>query len=407
MILDASNMTSQQETPVTTHTVVLASPNDWDEWIELIKRKANANQIWKYVDPSTAVDKLPKLIEPTRPEPKDVNGRKTKLSELDEDEKEELRMLRLEHRDNLKLYRKQQSAFDTLCSQIQSSISRTYLVYTFNCDTTYNVLVALKKRVAPTDEARKIHLATQYAKLKKAPRNQNLEAWMQEWEKVYTECVELKLPEVDGNRSLKDFLYAVESVSTSWSEYWKNKLQNRESGGKELPTFFDLVERYRNHRRTELAQKGKTPQGAFAATFKDEPSESSTTPESKPEPSADEKKKEGRPMRPYLCGKRHYFNQCWYIVESTRPSGWKPNEEIQKKVEDKIANAKPEFKARIEQIKKDDKDNQKPNDGNQQSLKKPGAFAAYQTGAFTTTSDYELRDSVILDSGTNIHVVND
>ena len=83
-------MSSQQETPVTTHTVVLASPNDWDEWIELIKRKANANQIWKYVDPSTAADKLPKLKEPIRAVPKDVNSQKTKLSELDKDEKEEL-----------------------------------------------------------------------------------------------------------------------------------------------------------------------------------------------------------------------------------------------------------------------------------------------------------------------------
>src|SRR6266702_6650356 len=152
-------MTSQQETPVTTHTVILASPNDWDEWIGIIKRKASANQIWKYVDPSTPEDELPKLEEPTRASPQDVNSEKTKLSELDEDEKEELRMLRLDHRDNLKLYRKQQSALDTLCSQIQSSISRSYLVYTFKCNATYNVLVSLKKKIAPTNKTQKIHLA--------------------------------------------------------------------------------------------------------------------------------------------------------------------------------------------------------------------------------------------------------
>jgi hypothetical protein len=208
-------MSSQQETPVTTHTVVLASPNDWEEWIKVIKRKANANQIWKYIDPSTSEAELPKLVEPTKPAPKDVNSQKTKISELDKDEKEELQTLRLKHRDNLKLYRKQQSALDTLCSQIQSSISRSYLVYTFKCDTTYDVLVSLKKRVAPSDEARKIYLATKYAKLKKAPRNQNFEVWIQEWEKVYTECVELKLPEIKGNQSVRDFVYAVKSISSS------------------------------------------------------------------------------------------------------------------------------------------------------------------------------------------------
>jgi len=41
-----------------------------------------------------------------------------------------------------------------------------------------------------------------------------------------------------------------------------------------LPSFFKLVEIYRNHRHTELAQKGESPQeGSFAVTFKDELSE--------------------------------------------------------------------------------------------------------------------------------------
>ena len=77
-------------------------------------------------------------------------------------------MLRLDHRDNLKLYRKQQSALDILCSQIQSSISCIYLVYTLKSDTTYDVLVSLKQRVAPLNKAQKILLAIQYKKLKKA-----------------------------------------------------------------------------------------------------------------------------------------------------------------------------------------------------------------------------------------------
>ena len=70
-----------------------------------------------------------------------------------------------------------------------------------------------------------MHLATQYAKLKKVFRNQNFEAWLQEWEKVYTECVELKLPKIKGNWLVKDFAYTVKSISPSWLEYWKNKFQ--------------------------------------------------------------------------------------------------------------------------------------------------------------------------------------
>jgi len=86
-------MNSQQDTPITVSSVILASPNNWDEWLEVIKSKANTNRIWKYVDLSTPKDALPKLEEPVQVSPKDVNGQKTKLLELNEDEKEELCIL--------------------------------------------------------------------------------------------------------------------------------------------------------------------------------------------------------------------------------------------------------------------------------------------------------------------------
>ena len=76
-----------------------------------------------------------------------------KLLELDEDEIEELCMLKSDYRDNLKLYRKQLLALNTLRSYILSSILRTYLVYIFKYDTTYNVLVALKQRITLLDHA--------------------------------------------------------------------------------------------------------------------------------------------------------------------------------------------------------------------------------------------------------------
>ena len=57
-------MNSQQDTPITVFSVILASPNDWDEWLKVIKSKANTNRIWKYVDPSIPEDALPKLEEP-------------------------------------------------------------------------------------------------------------------------------------------------------------------------------------------------------------------------------------------------------------------------------------------------------------------------------------------------------
>ena len=67
-------MSSQQETPITIYTIILVRPNDWDKWIEVIKRKANANQIWKYVDLSMFKAELLKLKKPTKPKPKNINS---------------------------------------------------------------------------------------------------------------------------------------------------------------------------------------------------------------------------------------------------------------------------------------------------------------------------------------------
>ena len=35
---------------------------------------------------------------------------------------------------------------------------------------------------------------------------------MQEWEKVYTEYIKLKLPKVDSNRLIKDFIFIIKSI---------------------------------------------------------------------------------------------------------------------------------------------------------------------------------------------------
>jgi len=111
-------MNSQQDTPITVSSVILANPNNWDEWLKVIKSKANTNYIWKYINPSTPEDALPKLKEPVRVSPKDVNSQKTKLLKLDEDEKEELCILQFNYKDNLKLYKKQLLTLNMLHTQI-------------------------------------------------------------------------------------------------------------------------------------------------------------------------------------------------------------------------------------------------------------------------------------------------
>ncbi|KAI9748056.1 MAG: hypothetical protein M1815_003638 [Lichina confinis] len=45
-----------------------------------------------------------------------------------------------------------------------------------------------------------------YQKLKKAPQSKNLETWLHSWEKMYKDALDIDLPDVQGNRPVKDFV---------------------------------------------------------------------------------------------------------------------------------------------------------------------------------------------------------
>ena len=138
--------------------IILTAPSDWDEWIEIVKTKAIAGKIWEYVNPATEKAYLPVLEEPVFPKPSDVNNAKTTFAALTADEKEELQALRHEYKRQTKKFEQRDAAVGNLRIHIQESISRTYLTYTFNCDTPHDMLTALRQRVAPTDQARKLEL---------------------------------------------------------------------------------------------------------------------------------------------------------------------------------------------------------------------------------------------------------
>jgi len=61
---------------------------------------------------------------------------------------------------------------------------------------------------------------------------------------VYTKYKELGLPEINGDCLVRDFVYVVNLITLSWSEYWKNQLERIEWKKEKLPGFFELVKIY-------------------------------------------------------------------------------------------------------------------------------------------------------------------
>jgi hypothetical protein len=83
-------------------SVVLNTPNDWDEWIQVVKRQAIAGDIWEHVDPKK--DQIPTLDKPEKPTPQQVNRDKTAYADLSVDEREEFRIMRQDYKQQFDLY---------------------------------------------------------------------------------------------------------------------------------------------------------------------------------------------------------------------------------------------------------------------------------------------------------------
>ena len=108
-----------------------------------------------------------------------------------------------------------------------------------------------------------------------------------------------------------------------------------------------------------------------------------------------------------VCGSKHRFSDCYYIVEQKRPRGWKPNADIQKEVDEKISST-PWIKRIVKLIQKREQEAKNTEstidfDSKTSASKTPTINAAvFSTGQIP----FELQNTWILDPGADTHVCN-
>ncbi len=120
----------------------------------------------------------------------------TTLTTLILDEQEVYKLLYNEYKDNLLLVKQQIESLRQIHNYIVTSISKDNITYLKDKATIYDILVALKKRLALTNNARKIEVVTKYSKLKIFDKKTDLEAQCRNWETTYVDTVRLNLLEV-------------------------------------------------------------------------------------------------------------------------------------------------------------------------------------------------------------------
>ena len=124
-------------------TIVLDGSNAWHDWLEVVKTKARAGKVWEYIDPSLTADEVRKLVEPKIPEPSDIRAGVESPIDLTDEELKKLRQLQHAVKHKLKEFELKEKAMNEMVKHIQETVSSTYLSWTYDCDTVYDMPVAL------------------------------------------------------------------------------------------------------------------------------------------------------------------------------------------------------------------------------------------------------------------------
>ena len=79
------------------------------------------------------------------------------------------------------------------------------------------MLVALKKRLALMDYAKKLEVVRKYNKLKTYSKREPVKKWLRNWETTYIDGKELQILEVANERSLIDFTTAILAIDLGYA----------------------------------------------------------------------------------------------------------------------------------------------------------------------------------------------
>jgi hypothetical protein len=358
-------------------SVVLAEPGDWDEWMLIIKAMARRGDVTEFVDLTTATEPA-EPVRPVIPTFSTVKAGAASMADLDQNQQKDLSILREDFKENSRTYREKRDALKDIEQHIMTTVDRQHILYLDGADTVYQKLIALKKRLAPTDRARELDVARRYRDLLRGPNAQQSEKWLQQWERTYAEAAKIKLPDILNDRPLYDFLDALRSYDMAYVSGREAILADRIERKDSLPTVKDLLENYRNHLRTTKARTTNGSSHTAFATLQGTPPENSES-----EQQQQEKQNPTPRFSDCLCGETHKFKDCPYLIEELRGVGWVPNEEIKRRIDDRISKA-PKLKIAVERVQKEAKEMKE-----QLSLKKPQeksdtsrAHGLFTVGAF-------------------------
>ena len=403
------------ETQRSTRTIViLTKPEEWSLWLFQHKDKAVSHGVWEYCDPSVSA---PPVLNARPERPMLPQG------DLTGDILQTQRIRLSEWEWIYKEWSQKDRALREICTDVASTISTSLIPLIQNDRTAHARLVKLKSHVAPSDPTRKRELRGKYDALRSPkPRNTSVDKWLDEWIRVTDLMVMLDMPETKGGQIQEDFLVTANQVHETWATAELRKLLELQekpgSKDSDLPTITTLVASFRQFLRI-IRPQGLSV-GSFGTSLRiidGATTKTNTTEEGSGQNKKTQFQSQLQPPRNCLCGKKHWYKECYYVNPAIRPPEWKPNAKIEAKFEEARKNPRTaeHFRKAAEGVRSESR-----SETTSQLTTTPIAFdtqlsSDYQLHsmacsfqAFTTNHvpDPPYINRWILDPGSNIHVIN-
>ncbi|KAK3937807.1 hypothetical protein QBC46DRAFT_442435, partial [Diplogelasinospora grovesii] len=254
------------------------------------------------------------------------------------------------------------TALSTLRQWIQANVSATCRAWIEDCNTVADELRELRFRAAPTDYAETQAVTRDYRQIQMISKSTKVEDWLDQWDKVLRNAQRLNLPDVAGDRPVRDFLEAVRPYNPLFTQTWSNTLDMAQLTAQPFDIDgFGIAQIFRSQLR-----QIRTVKEVSRATF------------------------------------------AVFQGQSLRPKGWTPNPAItakMHKIEENDSRIKRKFKRIREQASTPSTPAPKEPTVPREPALPSSAFASFASA--TEPSHHPLRNSVIYDSGSDHHLGND
>ncbi|KAI0997575.1 hypothetical protein K3495_g10612 [Podosphaera aphanis] len=275
-------------------------------------------------------------------------------------------------------------------------------------------LQVLEASIKPTDIAIKTDLRAEYALLCKTPYGKYRQGYFDRWSGFEQRMRSNPIFATGESEAVYSLIASLQPLYPTTAIFRRNKVNDKINEGEDAKLKDEIrawttllqqegVERFPTNIKSTGAEKT-----ALSASFQGK------------NQSLNSGNQDGRPTCP--CGLTHWPSQCYYLnPERRRKPNWKMNKETAKKVK-LFLQKNPKFAAEVDEAIKKWEESvlraRKNIAGNAESMEvartqenqsesEGDSFAGTCLAAGSTSSSCSLFCAVVLDSGTNVHIINE